>query len=60
MLSKKVTETQEKYNEAKKDSENQIALIKELEGKIFTIEKEKLLISQNVITSEEELRLTKK
>ena len=40
--------------------EKHIALIKELEGKIFTIEEDKLLLSQKLTKSEADLRRTQK
>ena len=48
VLSRDVKETEEKYQKAKKDLEKHIAMIKELQGKIITHEKDKLLLSRSL------------
>ena len=59
-LNKQLKELEEKYNEAKNDLEKHIALIKELEGKIFTIEEDKNLLAQKLAKSEADLALPQK
>ena len=44
-LTKSFKESELKFQEAKKELEKHIALIRQLEGKIFTIEEDKLLLS---------------
>lgn len=59
-VKKNLKEIEEKFCEARIDLEKHIAVIKEFEGKILTIEEEKLLLAQKLTKSEADLELAQK
>jgi ABC-type phosphate transport system auxiliary subunit len=59
-VKKKLKEAEEKFDGAKIELEKHIAVIKEFEGKILTIEEEKLVLSQKLVKSESDLELAQK
>jgi ABC-type phosphate transport system auxiliary subunit len=59
-VKKKLKEAEKKFDGAKIELEKHIAVIKEFEGKILTIEEEKLVLSQKLVKSESDLELAQK